>query len=98
MQPSTRSAAVKAMGLLLWAAMCSAAPLGDWQTGTAVPFGGPQDGKDPHLTSGGLLEGSCGEQGPCMPTEGCLARASAAAHACVRQRSFLPCAAHAPPF
>lgn len=33
---------------------------GDWVEGTAVPFGGPTDGADPHVASGGLKDGSCG--------------------------------------
>ncbi|KAI7843723.1 hypothetical protein COHA_002621 [Chlorella ohadii] len=38
----------------------SAGPLGDFIEGTAVPFGGPADGQDPHVASGGLVSGSCG--------------------------------------
>lgn len=41
------------------AALCLHA--GEFTAGTVVPFGGPSDGKDPHVASGGLLEGSCGE-------------------------------------
>ncbi|PSC73189.1 barwin-like endoglucanase [Micractinium conductrix] len=51
-------AAVVAAALLVSTA--AAAPLGEWTSGTAVPFGGPTDGQDPHQPSGGLKAGSCG--------------------------------------
>ena len=56
-------AAVGLLPLLLLAGSCAAGPLGDFVEGTAVAYGGPQDGKDPHLASGGLVDGSCGEGG-----------------------------------
>ncbi|KAL4434037.1 hypothetical protein ABPG75_000478 [Micractinium tetrahymenae] len=51
-------AAVAAAVLLV--ACAAAAPLGQWTAGTAVPYGGPSDGQDPHQASGGLKSGSCG--------------------------------------
>ncbi|PRW57696.1 hypothetical protein C2E21_3455 [Chlorella sorokiniana] len=52
-----------ALALLLALAVArhaSAGPLGDFIDGTAVPYGGPADGQDPHVASGGLVSGSCG--------------------------------------
>lgn len=49
-------------GLLLLGGAASL-PESDYAPGTAVSYGGPTDGKDPHVATGGLLEGSCGERG-----------------------------------
>jgi hypothetical protein len=49
-------------GLLLLSGAASL-PLSDFAPATAVSYGGPTDGKDPHVATGGLAEGSCGERG-----------------------------------
>ena len=46
--------------------------------GTAVSFGGPADNLDPHVASGGVLDGSCGEAG----RAGLFASTAAASGAC----------------
>jgi hypothetical protein len=59
MQPAVQWLALA--GLLLVSGAASL--LSDFAPATAVAYGGPTDGKDPHMATGGLLEGSCGERG-----------------------------------
>lgn len=57
---AARRAATALLVFAIAAAPAAAATIGSWSSGTAVTWGGPQDGKDPNQPSGGLLSGSCG--------------------------------------